>query len=79
MRLGYRLHVSSGGLRDNHLLRCLTFGGNSEKDGQGEIPFRLPGLLSSRLFPFPFPFPFLFSWLASITSAYRGWTDLNNH
>ena len=64
MRLGYRLHISSGGLRDNHLLRSLTFWGESRKKmGRGEIPFRLPGLLSSRFFPF-------FSWLASITPAY---------
>ena len=62
MRLGYRLHISSGGLRDNHLLRSLTFWGKVGKRWGDSIP--LAGfLLSSRFFPF-------FSWLASITPAY---------
>ena len=70
MRLGYRLHISSGGLREFHLLRSLTFGGKSEYDGdEGRFPFRVPGLLSSRLFLFlfslfPFSFFLFFSWLA---------------
>ena len=52
MRLGYRLHVSSGDLRDNHLLRCLTFGGNSEKDGDKGRFHSACRVCCHRAFPF---------------------------
>ena len=64
MRLGYRLHISSGGLRDCYLLRSLTFGGKSEYDGgQGKDSISRAGFAVIAPFPF-FPF-FPFSSLGS--------------
>ena len=62
MRLGYRLHISSGGLRDNHLLRSLDIWGKVGKRwDEGRFHSACRGLLSSR-------FSFFFFSLSSLGS-----------